>query len=270
MDGQATQRGDLAERIERVTEVPMILLALAYVVVFVVGLLPDLSPGALRAAEFAEYVIIALFAAELAVRIAVAERRWAYLRAHWLDLVVVAVPFLRPLRLLRLVRIAPVALRAALRLRRIMGPYRGAYVVVLGLVSVFTSAVVVLAFERRAEGNIADFEDALWWAAATITTVGYGDKSPVTPEGRAVAVFLMVIGIALFSMLTAGIAAYFVEGPQDEDRRGVTTKDLMVKLEVVQAQLDEQQRALQALVAFSVDRGRTRPPEGAGGATEDE
>lgn len=48
------RRGDLAERIERVTEVPMILLALAYVIAFVVGMLPDMSPGTLRAAEFAE------------------------------------------------------------------------------------------------------------------------------------------------------------------------------------------------------------------------
>lgn len=108
--------------------------------------------------------------------------------------------------------------------------------------------MLVTAFENGADGSITDFDDALWWAIVTITTVGYGDKYPVTPEGRAVAVFLMIIGITLFSMLTAGIAAYFVEGPQENDERGVTTKDLMVHLEALQAQLDEQHKTLQAFL----------------------
>lgn len=147
---------------------------------------------------------VALFAAELVIKVAVAERRWAYLRAHWIDVLIVVVPFLRPLRALRVLRLLPFLARGALGLRRVMGPYRGAYVLVIGLGAVLVSAALVAIFEQDADGSIPGFGDALWWAATTVTTVGYGDKFPVTPEGRAVAVFLMIIGIALFGMLTAG------------------------------------------------------------------
>src|SRR3712207_302746 len=126
--GQGGARRDLAERIERVTEIPMLLLALAYVAAFLVGYLPDASERTHTIAAFAENVIIAIFAAELLVRVAVAERRLAYLRRHWLDVLIVVVPFIRPLRVLRIVRVLPVLARVTVGLRRVMGSYRGTYV----------------------------------------------------------------------------------------------------------------------------------------------
>lgn len=80
--------------------------------------------------------------------------------------------------------------------------------------------------------------------------------SPVTPEGRAVAVALMAIGIALFGMLTAGIAAYFVEGSGREEE-GVTTKALMVKLEALEARLEWQDQILQAIARDRAGDGET-------------
>ena len=245
--GQGGERRDLAERIERVTEIPMLLLALAYVAAFLVGYLPDASDRARSIAAFAEDIIIALFAAELLIRVAVAERRLAYLRHHWLDVLIVVIPFIRPLRLLRIVRVLPVLARVTVGLRRVMGSYRGTYVLLIALAAIVTSALLVTAFERNGGGSIKDFDDALWWSVTTITTVGYGDTFPVTPEGRAVAVFLMVIGIALYGMITAGVAAYFVEGP-GQNEAGVTTRDLMHKLDALEARLDEQNRVLQALL----------------------
>lgn len=62
-----------------------------------------------------------------------------------------------------------------------------------------------------ADFKLAPFGDAIWWAFATITTVGYGDLAPVTLEGRAIAVGLMLSGIALLGVISATFASWIVE-----------------------------------------------------------
>jgi len=87
------------------------------------------------------------------------------------------------------------------------------------LVCVVAGAGLTLFAERGAGGaNIHSFEDSLWWAATTMTTVGYGDRFPVTPQGRAVAIVLMVFGIAALSAFTAAIAAALVREQESPER----------------------------------------------------
>jgi voltage-gated potassium channel len=88
--------------------------------------------------------------------------------------------------------------------------------------------LIVLAFgvsmtvtEEDHEGaNIDSLSDGLWWAVSTVSTVGYGDKFPVTTSGRVIATGLMFIGVALFSILTATLANSFAakaeEGTADQ------------------------------------------------------
>ena len=59
-------------------------------------------------------------------------------------------------------------------------------------------------------GDISKGDNPFWWAIVTMTTVGYGDFSPETPEGRVFAVFIMFAGITLVSLLTASISSIFV------------------------------------------------------------
>jgi voltage-gated potassium channel len=66
--------------------------------------------------------------------------------------------------------------------------------------------------------NIKNFGDGLWWAMTTVTTVGYGDKFPVTTEGRFLAVALMIMGISLVGVITASVAAWFVKISDAESR----------------------------------------------------
>lgn len=249
-------RDTLLERVEHLTELPMLILALLYIPVFLIGYF-HVSSAVREVDNFAEYVIIAAFAAELLVKVMVAEHKLAYLRAHWLDVLIVILPFLRPLRVvraLRVLRLLRVAILLALVIRSlrgfrlIMGHYKGAYIISIALVSVVTSAVLVTVFEAGASGSsIHNFGDALWWAVATVTTVGYGDVTPQTPEGRAVAVFLMLIGITLFGMITAGLAAYFVEGTEAAER-DVTIHNLSEQLEMLRSEIADMRRTLDETV----------------------
>jgi voltage-gated potassium channel len=79
------------------------------------------------------------------------------------------------------------------------------------VLAVAAAALLVYVAERGGDGPIQTYGDALWWAASTITTVGYGDVYPKTAAGRGVAVLLMLIGVSLFGLLTARVAAFFVE-----------------------------------------------------------
>lgn len=59
--------------------------------------------------------------------------------------------------------------------------------------------------------SVKTAEDALWWSYTTITTVGYGDKYPVTTEGRLIAMALMTVGVGLFGAFTAYLTTWFVK-----------------------------------------------------------
>ena len=81
-------------------------------------------------------------------------------------------------------------------------------------------AAVELGFEQRAPGaTIHNYGDALWWALVTVTTVGYGDKFPLTAGGRGVAVVLMLTGIGLIGALTATVASFFVDESANRDQQ---------------------------------------------------
>lgn len=80
----------------------------------------------------------------------------------------------------------------------------------LALILVIASSTAILHFENLPESNIRTAEDAIWSAFATITTVGYGDRYPVSSEGRVVAGILMTAGVGLFGVFSAPLAAWFL------------------------------------------------------------
>ena len=151
----------------------------------------------------------ALFGADYVIRLTLSVDRRRFVRANLLDLPVIALPLLRPLRLLRLVTLLSVLNRYA------GGSLRGRVAVYVGgatTLVLFVAALAVLDAERAADGaNITTFDDALWWAMTTVTTVGYGDRFPVTGSGRLVAGGLMLAGIALLGVVTASLASWLLE-----------------------------------------------------------
>jgi voltage-gated potassium channel len=103
----------------------------------------------------------------------------------------------------------------------------GAAVAVVG----FVAALAMLDAERKnPDANIQSFGDAVWWAATTVTTVGYGDRYPTTTEGRYVAVGLMVTGIALLGVVTAALASWFVEKMSAAQEAGERTEHEVAEL----------------------------------------
>lgn len=205
-------RERLHKRWERLTEWPMIAIAVVFLAVYSAEVLTD--SGEEGGHEAVLDCCWALFAVDFAVRLATAPRRWHWLRHNMLDFASVALPALRPLRLVRIL--------AAFRVfqRRAETTFRGRLVLYTGGLSVllvWMGALAVLQAERHAQGAlITDVGRALWWSLVTVTTVGYGDISPVTPTGRVVATGFMLFGIALLGVVTGLFSSWIVERVRDD------------------------------------------------------
>lgn len=180
--------------------------------------------------EAAMWVTWGVFALDYAANLWLAEdrRRWFVRNLH--ELLIVALPFFRPLRLLRLVTLLSV-------LHRTVGEtLRGrvvTYVAASAALLVFVGALAVLDVEQSApDAKILTFGDAVWWAVATITTVGYGDMYPVTALGRIVAAALMMSGIAVLGVVTASIASWLVQRVEESTGAAVKSAERPVIAEV--------------------------------------
>lgn len=206
---------------------------------------PGLPSGLRRLCGAVQLAAWAIFLVDYVARVWAAHNRRRYFTKHLLDLLIVALPALRPLRLLRLVVLFRVLNRKAAASLRGRVPL---YVTVSAATLVVCAALAVLNAERDAAGsNIKSFGDALWWAVVTVTTVGYGDHFPVTFQGRCVAVGLMIGGVALIGVVTASFAAWFIDRVRDEEDevQAATQRDLAE----IAARLDVLTREVQALRA---------------------
>jgi voltage-gated potassium channel len=209
------------DRFSAAVEVPMTVLALLWLPVVVIPAIVHVSAATGHALDTVDYLVWAVFVAEYLIRLYLAPSRWRFIRTHLIDLLVIAVPVFRPLRVLRLLRFA----RTGLTLAEVLGrarsllTHRGLHFVLLSVLAiVLVGAALEFGFEDHARGsNIHSYADALWWAIVTITTVGYGDTYPVTAAGRGVAVVLMLTGIGLVGVLSATIASYFVGQQSGQD-----------------------------------------------------
>ena len=91
------------------------------------------------------------------------------------------------------------------------------------------------------EPGVRSLGDGIWWALVTITTVGYGDITPVTTLGRVVASSLMLLGLGLIATITAIVSAKFIQNFVDHH----TNDDVLEKLDEMQLELDDIKKKLQ-------------------------
>jgi voltage-gated potassium channel len=222
---------------QRTTEWPLTISALAFLAAYAIPIInPDIPSRLAQACEVIVWGTWVLFGVDFIVRVALADRRARYVLRHWLDVLIIALPLLRPLRLLRLASLLKVLNRHAttgLRGKVVIYVAGGAALLA------FCGALAVLDAERdNPDANITDFGDAMWWAVTTMTTVGYGDRYPTTGEGRLAAALLMVGGIALLGSVTATIASWLVE-QVDRVAEERETADLRTQVELLNIRIDQ-------------------------------
>jgi len=169
----------------------------------------EVSPGIQNWIDIAQWICWGAFVFDLFLGVIKAESKKEYLKKHPLEVASSLLPFLRPLRLMRVISFGGLAIQKVAIGRHFAITVK---VAITTLFVAYISAVQITISERMVEGsNIKNFGDGLWWAMTTVTTVGYGDKFPVTTEGRALAVALMIMGISLVGVITASVAAWFVK-----------------------------------------------------------
>jgi voltage-gated potassium channel len=213
--------GTRLARWEKAMEWPLAFAALIFFAAYAVEITLNLGGTEALIANLAISATWVVFAVDYVVRISIAENRWRWFYTHLLDLAIVALPLLRPLRLMRFFTVLALIQRGAgdmLRSQVVI------YTVGATVLMIVVSALAVLDAERD-EGTITTFGDAIWWAFVTITTVGYGDYFPVTLTGRVVSVGLMIGGIALIGVVTATLASWIVERVADKVSADVASPD---------------------------------------------
>jgi len=245
-------RHDLVDSIERVTKYPLALLGIAWLVIAIVVLTNDLNGSASTILVGSLFALWAIALAEYAIRLVITPDRRGYLKRRWVEPATVAMPPLQGWHLVGMEKMSLLVYEGELRAETVLKHHSLFRVLIAAAGTLFLGAWLVLLFEENAKGsNIHSYPDALWWAIVTVTTVGYGDRYPVSAGGRAVAVVLMLVGIGLIGVLTATVASVFVKEHTDANKE-VFKKghdELGQQLSVISDRLADVERRLGATAA---------------------
>ncbi|GHG49381.1 voltage-gated potassium channel [Sinomonas cellulolyticus] len=222
------------ERWRRLTEWPTLVAALVFLAAYSVQVIGNLPPGDTDWAEYILWVSWSVFVVDYVGQLWLAPRRGRWFVHNLHELAILALPALRPFRVITFLRVMHNKAGNALRGRLLL------YVIAAATTLAYCGALTVEDVEQNIPGaNIRSFGDAIWWALETITTVGYGDHYPVTVVGRLVAAGLMVSGIAVLGVVTASIAAWLVET--------VTTRTAAEVVAEVEEDVEEVEAEVEAL-----------------------
>ncbi|MFJ7084355.1 potassium channel family protein [Streptomyces griseus] len=217
-DRPASEAPDRLTRWEQRTEVPLFAAGLLFLTGYAVRVLAphDAQPWHDIALTLVWSTWL-LFLVDYATRLRLSGLGSRFARVHWLDTLVLLLPLLRPLRMVQVYQAVQRRHdRPRLNLYARVMAYAGMTVGLLG----FAASLAVYHLEHRAPGaSIRTFGDAVWWACATLTTVGYGDATPVTFWGRVVAAGLMACGLALLGAVTGSFSSWLIQVFAREDEK---------------------------------------------------
>lgn len=209
---EAVERHEIAiQKWERKSAMPLAALAVLFMALWAFQVLAPLTQLQFDIVEGVILLIWAAFIVDFVVRLRYHRDKAAFLKSNVIEILAIIVPGFRFLRVLRILMAIGILTRVVQSLQGRVNLY---IAIVLPLIT-FAGALGVYEAERNLAGaSITNFADALWWACVTIFTVGYGDLYPISLEGRAIAVILMMSGIAMMSVATANLASYFLSVQQ--------------------------------------------------------
>lgn len=234
----------MAERSDRIAQRfdgPLLLAAVLTIPVTIAQLLPPSEPWR-TIADALNWAIWLTFLAEVVIMLAVVPSKGRWARAHVIDIAVVlltaplytavlqSLRSLRILRLLRLLRLAPLV--------RILFSAEGLrFAALLTLLTALAGGAAFASVENISVGN------GIYWAITTMTTVGYGDLTPKTPEGKGIAIAVMLVGIGFASLLIGAIAQRFIAPAVQEVE--LTDEDLVQQVREISSRLQHLEHALE-------------------------
>lgn len=171
-----------------------------------------------RLLNYIDIVICIIFFFEFCIRFFQSKNKMKFMQWGWIDLVssIPMIGFLRYGRVFRLIRLIRIVKAFKSTNQFVKHVFRnkaeGALTsaTAIAILLIIFSSIAILQVENAPNSNITTAEDAIWWAYVTITTVGYGDKFPVTTEGRIIASILMTAGVGLFGTFTAYISSWII------------------------------------------------------------
>ena len=196
---------------------PTLVFSLIYTISFIYPVYVYPSPLIIQEiCRWTNHIVWAIFLLDYLVMFKLAPNKKKFVSTHIFELILVALPFVRMLRPLRAVVFIG---QAGFRSRRQLLRNIWWVVSVASLLMIIIMGAAILDIERSVpNSNIKTPSDAIWWAFITITTVGYGDKYPVSNEGRLVASFLIVFGVVMLATITGALAAWILSQKiEDED-----------------------------------------------------
>lgn len=204
----------------------------------------EINPDTQTILEYADDGICILFFLDFLISFMKAENKAGYFfKWGWIDLLS-SIPMVDSLRWGRLARIMRIfRVLRGFRSAKILGAFivnrraEGSFLaaVLITILLIVISSISILQFESAPESNIKSADDALWWSMTTITTVGYGDKYPVTPEGRLIASMLMLSGLGLFGTLSGFVASWFLQPKKEE--KDTEIQELVAEVKLLRSEL---------------------------------
>ena len=245
-------RDDLVDSIERVTRFPMALLGIAWLVIAIIVLTSDIKGSVSTVLVSSIFVLWVIMLVEYLVRLVITPDSLDYLKRRWIEPATVVVPVLQGWHVIGIEKVSLLVREGELRVEAILKHHSLYRVLIAAAATLVAGSWLVLLFEENAKGsNIHNYPDALWWAIVTVTTVGYGDRYPVTEGGRAVAVILMLVGIGLIGVLTATVASVFIKEHTDANKEEFKKghADLGEQLSVISDRIGDVERRLGATPA---------------------
>ena len=194
-------------------------LGVAWMVIGIIVLTSNSDRTPSRVLVSALFIIWFAIVVEFTVRYVVVPERRRYFASRRIEPIFVVIPLFQAWRLIGDKQATVLWGEGIERFFAILR-HRGLFRVLLAAAGLlFLGAWMIMLFEAKAPGsNIHSFKDAIWWAVVTVTTVGYGDRYPVTEGGRGVAVVLMLVGVGLIGVLTATVASFFVQEHTDANK----------------------------------------------------